>query len=128
MPPPTQFGGLFFGGYTGLTADLNSYPVWMDTRNPELFVCPGTATATRPPGFCTASGDNAVFANDQEIYIASVGLPGPDVRVRSWGPPFRSAPRPCRALAGPNPDPPVGRRRSRASCRGRFTEWMPRTP
>jgi hypothetical protein len=49
----------------------------MDTRNPEMFVCPGTATATRPPAVCTASADNAPVANDQEIYTAAVGLPGP---------------------------------------------------
>ncbi|MDX6484578.1 MAG: hypothetical protein QOE95_2349, partial [Gaiellaceae bacterium] len=40
MPPPTQFEGSFLGDYTGLTAVDNAYPLWTDTRNPALFVCP----------------------------------------------------------------------------------------
>ena len=51
MPPPTQFDGVFFGDYTGLVAPTNANPLWMDTRTPELFVCPGTATT----GSCTAA-------------------------------------------------------------------------
>ncbi|MBX6341418.1 MAG: exo-alpha-sialidase, partial [Thermomicrobiaceae bacterium] len=41
MPPPTQFDGLFYGDYTGLAAfDGDAYPIWMDTRSPDLFLCP----------------------------------------------------------------------------------------
>jgi hypothetical protein len=76
MPPPTQFDGTFFGDYTGLTAPNNAFPLWMDTRTPELFVCPGTATPGSPPKVCTASASNAATANDQELRTAAVGVPG----------------------------------------------------
>ena len=75
MPPPTQFDGTFFGDYTGLAAPSNAYPLWMDTRTPELFVCPGTATAGNAPRLCTASASNAKLANDQELRTANVALP-----------------------------------------------------
>ena len=75
MPPPTQFGGVFFGDYTGLAAPTNAYPLWMDTRAPELFVCPGTATAGHAPQLCTASAPNAAVANDQELRTANVAVP-----------------------------------------------------
>ena len=76
MPPPTQFGGTFFGDYTGLTAVDNAYPLWMDTRDPELFLCPGTATRTTAPGLCTGSGSNgAPVANDQDIFTAALPVP-----------------------------------------------------
>lgn len=74
-PPPTQFGGLFMGDYAGLTAVDNAYPLWMDTRNPELFLCPGTGTTTTPPAVCTASADNAAIANDQDIFTSAVAVP-----------------------------------------------------
>lgn len=74
MPPPTQFGGVFFGDYTGLAAPANAFPLWMDTRTPELFVCPGTATVGNAPKLCTASATNAKIANDQELRTASVGI------------------------------------------------------
>jgi hypothetical protein len=76
MPPPTQFGGVFFGDYTGMTAPSNAYPLWMDTRNPELFLCPGTGTVGSPPQVCTASASNAAVANDQELRTANLGVPG----------------------------------------------------
>ena len=75
MPPPTQFSGTFFGDYTGLAADTNAYPLWMDTRNPDLFLCPGTGTATTPPATCTGSASNAPIANDQDIYTAALPVP-----------------------------------------------------
>jgi hypothetical protein len=75
MPPPTQFAGAFFGDYTGLTAVDNAYPLWMDTRNPELFLCPGTGAVGSPPAVCTASVDNASLANDQDIYTAALPIP-----------------------------------------------------
>lgn len=76
MPPPSQFGGLFFGDYTGLTAPSNANPLWMDTRTPELFLCPGTATPGTPPQLCTATAPNAPYANDQELRTANVPVPG----------------------------------------------------
>jgi hypothetical protein len=76
MPPPTQFGGLFFGDYTGLTvAGRRAYPHWSDTRNPELFLCPETGTPGRPPQVCTGSAANAPIANDQDAFVARVDLP-----------------------------------------------------
>jgi len=56
MPFPTEFGGLFFGDYTGLTAVDNAYPAWPDTRNPETFPClTGAGTVATPPQVCTAT-------------------------------------------------------------------------
>jgi hypothetical protein len=75
MPPPTQFDGTFFGDYTGLVAPSNANPLWMDTRSPELFVCPGTATSSSAPQLCTASASNAAVANDQELRTANVAVP-----------------------------------------------------
>ena len=75
MPPPTQFGGLFFGDYSGLTGIDNAYPLWMDTRDPELFLCPGTGTTTSPPAVCTAAAPNASVANDQDIFTAALPVP-----------------------------------------------------
>jgi len=72
MPPPTQFSGTFFGDYTGLAADNNAHPFWMDTRNPDLFTC-GT-----PPSLCTAStnqGGQTLVANDQDVYTANQSVP-----------------------------------------------------
>ncbi|HJQ01124.1 MAG TPA: hypothetical protein VJ851_05960 [Jatrophihabitans sp.] len=76
MPPPTQFGGVFLGDYTGMIAPSNANPLWMDTRTPELFICPGTATAGSAPQLCTASAPNAAVANDQELRTANVAVPG----------------------------------------------------
>jgi hypothetical protein len=76
MPPPSQFDGVFYGDYTGLTAPVNANPLWSDTRQPELFLCPGTGTATSAPQVCTANASNAAVANDQEIRTANVAVPG----------------------------------------------------
>lgn len=75
MPPPTQFGGVFFGDYTGLTAVDNAYPLWMDTRDPELFLCPGTGTTTTAPAVCAGNASNASLANDQDVFTAAVAVP-----------------------------------------------------
>ena len=75
MPPPTQFSGTFWGDYSGLTADNNAHPYWMDTRNQDLFTCgipPG------PPALCTGStsvGGQTLVLNDQDVYTANVGVP-----------------------------------------------------
>jgi hypothetical protein len=75
MPPPTQFGGTFYGDYTGLVAPDKALPIWMDTRTPELFLCPGTGTTGSAPQLCTASAPNAAVANDQEIRTAILDVP-----------------------------------------------------
>jgi hypothetical protein len=79
MPPPTQFAGQFYGDYSGLAAYTDAYPLWMDTRDPELFLCPGTGTPTTPPQTCggtytTPTGP--LQANDQNVYTAAVGVSG----------------------------------------------------
>jgi hypothetical protein len=78
MPLPTQFpdtqgNSTFFGDYSGLSAQSGAHPLWMDTRNPDLFVCPGTAAPGVPPALCQATEPNGLLANDQEIYTD--GLP-----------------------------------------------------
>ncbi len=76
MPPPTQFSGLFYGDYTGLAvADDTAHPLWMDTRNPDLFLCPNTGTTTTPPQVCKAGAMNASFANDQDAFTQGVAVP-----------------------------------------------------
>jgi hypothetical protein len=77
MPPPTQFDGTFWGDYTGLTALTTAFPAWSDTRNPALFLCPGSGTPGVPPALCQAPASNAAVANDQEIYTAEVRIPTP---------------------------------------------------
>jgi hypothetical protein len=78
MPPPTQFAGAFYGDYSGLAAWNDAHPLWADTRDPELFLCPGTGTPTAAPRVCTAdhlSGFSTnLVANDQNIYTASVAV------------------------------------------------------
>jgi hypothetical protein len=74
-PPPTQFSGLFWGDYTGLTAPDKAYPIWSDTRPLELFLCPGSGTPGHPPAICTGSATNAPRANDQDIFMAALSIP-----------------------------------------------------
>jgi hypothetical protein len=74
MPPPSQFAGTFWGDYTGLSAVDNAYPLWSDTRNPDLFICPGSTASAQGPGVCTAQA-NGLPVNDQDIYIASLPIP-----------------------------------------------------
>ncbi|WP_188193480.1 sialidase family protein [Nonomuraea sp. SYSU D8015] len=71
MPPPTQFGGLFFGDYIQVSATATSaYPLWSDTREPALFLCPGTGVPGTPPKACTAPMPQADPANEQEVFTA----------------------------------------------------------
>lgn len=72
MPPPTQFSGLFFGDYAGMAAGYSLHPIWMDTRNAELFLCPGTGVPLVPPQVCTATASNAAVANDQDIFTIAI--------------------------------------------------------
>ena len=76
MPPPTQFAGAFYGDYAGITVTgSTAYPIWSDTRTPDEFLCPGTATPGNPPTICTGSAPNAPFANDQDIYLTGLPIP-----------------------------------------------------
>jgi hypothetical protein len=73
MPLPTQFpdtqgNGVFIGDYTGVSAVSGAHPLWSDTRNPDAFLCPGTAAPGVPPAVCTAAEPNGLIANDQQIY------------------------------------------------------------
>jgi hypothetical protein len=79
MPPPTQFEGGFYGDYTGLSAAGGvAHPVWVDTRDPELFACRDSAgIVTLPPSVCTAGARNADQANDQNISTRAVPIPVP---------------------------------------------------
>ena len=78
MAPASQFGGLFFGDYSGLSAGDTAHPFWMDTRDPELFVCRDSAgNITLPPDVCTAGAPNAAVANDQNVYTDSMSIPLP---------------------------------------------------
>ncbi|MGN6167510.1 MAG: exo-alpha-sialidase [Solirubrobacteraceae bacterium] len=82
MPSPTQFpdtqgNSEFYGDYSGLAVRGNTaYPLWMDTRDPDLFLCPGTGTAGHPPRLCTGtSGSAGRQANDENVYTRAVALP-----------------------------------------------------
>jgi len=77
MPLPTQFpdaqgNSVFIGDYTGVTAVSGAHPLWSDTRNPDAFVCPGTAAPGVPPALCTAAEPNGLLANDQQIYTKAL--------------------------------------------------------
>ncbi len=72
MPPPTQFEGTFWGDYAGLTAVDNAYPLWSDTRNGSIALCPGTTTA---PSVCGAKDASGTTLNDQDIYTAALPVP-----------------------------------------------------
>ena len=81
MPLPTEFpdvqgNSLFFGDYTGLAASSGTaYPIWMDTRDKDLVLCPGTGAPGVPPQVCTFTEPNGLLANDQDIYMAKVAVP-----------------------------------------------------
>jgi hypothetical protein len=78
MPLPTQFpngtgNSLFFGDYTGLdVGGTTAHPIWMDTRQTDLFVCPGTALPGVPPALCSGTEPNGLTADDQDVFTASV--------------------------------------------------------
>lgn len=81
MPVPTQFpdaqgNSLFFGDYTGLAATDTAHPLWMDTRSPDLALCPGTGVSGVPPKVCTfTSAPNGPVANDQDIFTSIEDVP-----------------------------------------------------
>ncbi|GAC1377841.1 MAG: sialidase family protein [Ktedonobacteraceae bacterium] len=82
MPVPTEFpdvqgNSVFFGDYTGLSAVTSvAHPLWMDTRSPDLFLCPNTGVTGVPPAVCEGIEPSGIVANDQDIYTASVTVPG----------------------------------------------------
>jgi hypothetical protein len=78
MPLPTEFpdaqgNSLFFGDYAGLSALNGIRPIWMDTRNSDLFLCPGTGAPGVPPQVCLATEPNGLTANDQDIFMTTIG-------------------------------------------------------
>lgn len=79
MPAPTEFGGpnggQFYGDYVWLSAATQAYPIWSDTRSPDLFLCPGTGTAGTPPKLCGATEQNGEQANDENTFAAAVNVP-----------------------------------------------------
>ena len=80
MPVPTQFpnslgNSVFMGDYAGLsTASGKAYPIWSDTRNTDLFLCPGTGTPGNPPKTCSGTTVGGLKQNDQEIYTVGISL------------------------------------------------------
>lgn len=81
MPIPTEFpdaqgNSLFFGDYTGLSAVDDAHPIWMDTRSPDLALCPGTGVPGVPPKVCTfTSAPNGPMANDEDAFTSSLDVP-----------------------------------------------------
>ena len=76
MPPPTQFGGQFYGDYAGLDVTATTaYPIWSDTRTVDEFLCPGTGAQGNPPTVCSGSAPNAPVANDEDVFTAGVPIP-----------------------------------------------------
>jgi hypothetical protein len=82
MPSPTEFpNGLgnsqFWGDYAGLAINGDTaMPIWSDTRDPDIFTCPGSATPGHPPKLCGATEANGLAANDQDIFTDLVNLFG----------------------------------------------------
>jgi hypothetical protein len=81
MQIPTQFpdaqgNSVFFGDYTGLSVAGNlAHPLWMDTRNPDLFLCPGTGVPGVPPKLCISKRIDGITLNDQDIFTQGVTVP-----------------------------------------------------
>src|SRR6266571_3974768 len=81
MPLPTQFpdaqgNSVFYGDYSGLSVvDSTAHPLWMDTRDEDLFLCPGTGVPGVPPANCTGVEPDGLQANDQNIYTNAVSVP-----------------------------------------------------
>jgi hypothetical protein len=79
MPAPTQFegpaGGQFYGDYVWLSALDKAYAIWSDTREPELFLCPGTGTTGHPPALCGGTETNGEQANDEDTFMSAVDVP-----------------------------------------------------
>lgn len=78
MPPPTQFtnssgNSQIYGGYSGLAVGgSTAHPIWSDTRNSDVFICPGTGAPGVPPTLCTALEVSGVKGNDQDIFTRAI--------------------------------------------------------
>jgi hypothetical protein len=75
MPLPTQNVGAWMGEYVGLSAVDDVHPIWTDTRDASLFLCPGTGKPGMPPQVCTKTEPNGIIDNNQEIFTATVDPP-----------------------------------------------------
>lgn len=50
--------------------------MWMDTRTPNVFLYPNTATKpNNPPQLCSNIKNNNQIANDQSVFTASTNIP-----------------------------------------------------
>jgi hypothetical protein len=47
----------------------------MDTRDPDVFLCPGTGAAGAPPALCQATEPNGLLANDENIFTTVLPAP-----------------------------------------------------
>jgi hypothetical protein len=78
MPPPTQFPpSAFYGDYSGLSvANGTAHPLWMDTRDVELFACrDAEGNVTLPPSVCTAQTPEGLTANEEDLYTRGLTIP-----------------------------------------------------
>jgi hypothetical protein len=60
----------------------------IDTRDLELFLCPGAGTPTAAPAVCTGTEPNGSTANDQNIVFGRAEVakaPGPYPRATAPG-------------------------------------------
>jgi hypothetical protein len=81
MPVPTEFpdslgNSLFFGDYSGLSViNQTAHPLWMDTRSPDLALCPGTGAPGVPPAVCKFFEPDGLQANDEDIFTQAITVP-----------------------------------------------------
>jgi hypothetical protein len=67
MPPPTEFGGVFLGDYSGLALRGNTaLPFWADTRDTGITSC-----TSNPRQLCR-------FGNDEDVFTAAIDIGGGD--------------------------------------------------
>ena len=61
------------------TRSTTPIPLWMDTRDPDLFLCPGTGTPGHAPEVCTGTESGGfqagLTANDEDVFTAGVAIP-----------------------------------------------------
>ena len=63
----------------GIDASKDAHPLWMDTRDSDLFLCPGSAVPGTPPATGTGTEiggpQDGVTVNDEEIFTQGVPIP-----------------------------------------------------